>query len=37
MLDTDTCIYAMKHAAEFRARLPLHDCGVSIIALGELE
>ena len=39
MLDTDTCIYARKRPrpAGFTPRLPLHDCGISIIVLGELE
>ena len=37
MLDTNTCIYAMKRTPGFNARLPLHDCGISIIVLGELE
>ena len=37
MLDTNTCIYAMKRIPGFNARLPLHDCGISIIVLGELE
>ena len=37
MLDTNTCIYAMKRVAGFKERLPLHACGVSIIVLGELE
>ena len=37
MLDTNTCIYAMKRVAGFRARLPLHHCGISIVVLGELE
>ena len=37
MLDTDTCIYARKRPAGFRPMLPLHDCGISIIVLGELE
>ena len=37
MLDTNTCIYAMKRVEGFKERLPLHDCGVSIIVLGELE
>ena len=37
MLDTDTCIYARKRPAGFKPRLPLHQCGVSIIVLGELE
>ena len=36
MLDTNTCIYAMKRTPGFNARLPLHDCGISIIVLGEL-
>lgn len=37
MLDTNTCIYAMKRVEGFKERLPLHACGVSIIVLGELE
>ena len=37
MLDTDTCIYARKRPAGFKPRLPLHDCGISVIVLGELE
>ena len=37
MLDTDTCIYARKRPAGFRPRLPLRDCGISVIVLGELE
>ena len=37
MLDTNTCIYARKRPAGFEPRLPLSDCGVSIIVLGELE
>lgn len=37
MLDTDTCIYARKRPAGFAPRLPLRDCGISIIVLGELE
>ena len=37
MLDTDTCIYARKQPAAFKPRLPLHECGISIIVLGELE
>ena len=37
MLDTNTCIYAMKRVVGFDARLSLHDCGVSIVVLGELE
>lgn len=37
MLDTDTCIYARKRAAGFAPKLPLHDCGMSIVVLGELE
>ena len=37
MLDTNTCIYAMKRVDGFKERLPLHACGVSIIVLGELE
>jgi tRNA(fMet)-specific endonuclease VapC len=37
MLDTNTCIYAMKRLEGFQARLPLRDCGISIVVLGELE
>lgn len=37
MLDTNICIYAMNRRRGFHARLPLHDCGVSIVVLGELE
>ena len=37
MLDTNICIYAMKRRRGFYARLPLQDCGVSIVVLGELE
>ena len=37
MLDTDTCIYARKRPAGFAPRLPLRECGISIIVLGELE
>ena len=37
MLDTDTCIYARKRPAGFAPRLPLLDCGISIIVPGELE
>ena len=37
MLDTNICIYAMNRRRGFRARLPLEDCGVSIVVLGELE
>ena len=37
MLDTNICIYAMKRTPGFNARLPLHECGISIIVLGELE
>ena len=37
MLDTNTCIYAMKRVVGFDVRLPLHDCGISIVVLGELE
>ena len=37
MLDTNTCIYAMNRRRGFDPRLPLPDCGVSIIVLGELE
>ena len=37
MLDTDTCIFARKRPNGFKPRLPLHECGISIIVLGELE
>ena len=37
MLDTDTCIYAMSHAEGFEPRLPLQDCAISVVVLGELE
>ena len=37
MLDTNTCIYAMKQVEGFKAQLPLGDCGISIVVLGELE
>ena len=37
MLDTDTCIFARKRPDGFKPRLPLHECGISIIVLGELE
>ena len=37
MLDTDTCIYAMKGSAGFAPRVPMIDCGISTIVLGELE
>ena len=37
ILDTNTCIYAMKRVAGFKERLPLHARGVSIVVLGELE
>ena len=37
MFDTDTCIYAGKRPAGFKPRLPLHDCGISVVVLGELE
>ena len=37
MLDTDTCIFARKRPGGFKPRLPLHECGISIIVLGELE
>ena len=37
MLDTNICIYIMNHRRGFHARLPLQDCGVSIVVLGELE
>ncbi len=37
MLDTDTCIYAMKGSAGFAPKVPMIDCGISTIVLGELE
>ena len=37
MLDTNTCIYAMNRRRGFSARVPLADCGVSVIVLGELD
>ena len=36
MLDTDTCIYAKKRPVGFEPKLPLRDCGISVIVLGEL-
>lgn len=37
MLDTNTCIYAMSTAPAFEPRLPLRDCAISAVVLGELE
>ena len=37
MLDTDICIFLRRQPAGFRPRLPLGDCGISVIVLGELE
>ena len=37
MLDTNTCIFAMKGSAGFTPKVPMIDCGISIIVLGELE
>ncbi len=37
MLDTDTCIHAIRGAARFRPALPMRDCGISVIVRGELE
>ena len=37
MLDTNTCIYAMSTAKSFEPKLPLGDCVVSVVVLGELE
>lgn len=37
MLDTNTCIYAMKGASGFAPKLPLRDCGISVVVRGELE
>ena len=37
MLDTDTCIYAMSAAEGFEPKLPLQDCAISVVVLGELE
>lgn len=36
MLDTDTCILLRRRPAGFRPRLPIGDCGISVIVLGEL-
>ncbi len=36
MLDTDTCIFLRRQPAGFRPRLPIGDCGISVIVLGEL-
>ena len=36
MLDTDTCIVLRRQPAAFRPRLPIRDCGISVIVLGEL-
>ena len=37
MLDTDTCIYAMSAAEGFEPKLPLQECVISVVVLGELE
>ena len=37
MLDSDTCIHIMKHDPRMRPRIPVGDCGISQIVLGELE
>ena len=37
MLDTDTCVFLRRRPAGFRPRLPMGDCGISVIVLGELE
>lgn len=37
MLDADTCIYAMSAASGFQPKLPLRDCAISVVVLGELE
>lgn len=37
MLDTDSCIFAMSHAAGFEPKTDLRDCGISVVVLGELE
>ena len=37
MLDTNICVYAMTRAKGFAPRLPLRDCGISVVVLGELE
>jgi tRNA(fMet)-specific endonuclease VapC len=37
MLDTNTCIYAMKGSAGFSPKVPMIDCGISTVVLGELE
>jgi tRNA(fMet)-specific endonuclease VapC len=37
MLDTNTCVYAMRGSAGFSPKLALRDCAISTIVLGELE
>lgn len=37
MLDTNICIYAMKGSEGFTPRIPMRQCGISTIVLGELE
>lgn len=36
MLDTDTSIFLRRQQSGFRPRLPLGDCGISVIVVGEL-
>ena len=37
MLDTDTCIFAMAKTPGFAPTVPLRECGISTVVLGELE
>lgn len=37
MLDSNTCIFLMNRKPGMVAREPLHECGISIVVLGELE
>lgn len=37
MFDTNTCIYAMKGYPGFAPKVPMLDCSISIVVLGELE
>jgi tRNA(fMet)-specific endonuclease VapC len=37
MLDTNTCIYAMKGSAGFTPKIAMSECGISVVVLGELE
>lgn len=37
MLDSNTCIFLMSRKPGMIARVPLHECGISSVVLGELE